>query len=150
MTDYSLSGGCHCGNLAFTMTLSQAPGNYTPRACDCDFCRKHGAAYLSDPAGTISLSVRDNRQLGRYRQGSGAAEFLLCRGCGVLVAVCYRDNTGGDSNDYYMAVNSQAVAGDPAFGAAGTASPKSLGQDEKIQRWRTLWFQKATIRFTTS
>jgi hypothetical protein len=83
-----LSGGCHCGNLRLQVQLTRVPGEYSPRSCDCDFCRKHGAAWLSDPQGSLRISVRDARQLGKYAQGSGTAELLLCRQCGVLVGAC--------------------------------------------------------------
>lgn len=56
------------------MELPHASCAYHPRACDCDFCRKHGAAYISDPQGAVRIQVKDAQQLGRYRQGSGIAE----------------------------------------------------------------------------
>ena len=58
-----LSGGCHCGNLRLQVELTRIPGEYSPRACDCDFCCKHGAAWLSDPQGSLRISVRDAGQL---------------------------------------------------------------------------------------
>src|SRR5437762_851279 len=65
----SLKGGCHCGNISIEMTLTQTAASYIPRACDCDFCRKHSAAYVSDPKGSLSIKVKDNDALGAYRQG---------------------------------------------------------------------------------
>ena len=50
-----------------------------------DFCTRHRAAWVSDPAGQLRV-LADHLHLQRYRQGSAQAEFLLCRECGVLVA----------------------------------------------------------------
>lgn len=135
-----LSGGCHCGNLRLTMALSRAADTYSPRACDCDFCVSHAAAYLSDPAGSLAIQVKDASKLARYRQGSGQAEFLVCGGCGVLVGVVYEAD-----GHHYAAANARAFAGGVSFGAAQIASPKQLGPDEKSARWQSLWFRDVDV-----
>lgn len=133
------AGGCHCGNIAFEMTLAQPSGAYGPRACDCDFCRAHGASYVSDPHGKLGIRVRDRANLGRYRQGSGIAECLVCRNCGVLVAIAYEEQ-----GRLYATVNSRAVARAP-FGPQTAVSPKTLGDPERIARWKTSWFADVGI-----
>lgn len=135
-----LGGGCHCGNLKLNMALSRAAGTYEPRACDCDFCTKHSAAYVSDPAGSLAIHVKDASRLARYRQGSGQAEFLLCSGCGVLVGVVYE--VDGKS---YGAANARAFEGGAPFGAAQPVSPKQLAPDQKSARWQTVWFPQVSI-----
>ncbi|MGE5624193.1 MAG: GFA family protein [Bacillota bacterium] len=140
----SLAGGCHCGNIAMEFELTRTPESYRPRACDCDFCVKHNAAYLSDPEGALSLRIRDERETARYRQGSGQAEFLLCTRCGVLVAVLYRD--GGR---LYGAVNARAVGGGKEFGADQPVSPKTLAPDAKTKRWLEVWFSEVRVRTAT-
>ena len=84
------SGGCHCGAVRLQLTLPGAPGDYAPRACDCSFCHKHGAAFVSDPAGALRIEAGRAADLVHYRQGSGQAECLCCAHCGVFVAVVGR------------------------------------------------------------
>ena len=132
---YELSGGCHCGNIFMAVVLPRPPSTYNPRTCDCDYCRKHGASYVSDAQGSLVIRCRDERDLGRYRQGGGLAEFLLCKNCGVLVGVLYR----GD-NRLYSAVNVNAINPPEGFGAKLTVSPKKLSGSEKTQRWQEIWF----------
>jgi hypothetical protein len=84
MTSYKYLGGCHCGNITLEMELTAEAGSYHPRACDCDFCRKHAASYVPDPRGKLEISVRGEANLIKYRQGSGIADCLICRICGVL------------------------------------------------------------------
>lgn len=55
------------------------------RACQCSFCRAHGALTTSDPSGSLLFLVNDDALLQRYRFGSRTADFLVCRGCGVYV-----------------------------------------------------------------
>jgi hypothetical protein len=83
------AGGCHCGNLRITLTLSKAPGDCELRACQCSFCRGHGARTTADPQGALALEVRDPSKLNRYRFGLKTADYLMCSDCGVyLAAVC--------------------------------------------------------------
>jgi len=141
----TLLGGCHCGRLQVAYTTAQDPAGVHPRACDCTFCRKHGAAYVSDPAGRLAVAEREPGALRRYRQGSDTADFLLCGHCGVLVTV-----TVAHGGRVYGAVNAGCLDGDDA-GAGGIfagrvpASPQSLGREERLARWTALWVPDVTI-----
>lgn len=137
---HGMSGGCHCGNILVAMQLPQEPGSYAPRACDCDFCRKHGAAYVSDPRAALTLWIRDERGAGRYAQGSGQAEMLLCRDCGVLVGALYRSN-----GRLYGVVNATVLDGDTRFGAEQPVSPQTLSAEQKVQRWQQIWCANVSI-----
>lgn len=137
---HKLTGGCHCGALTFEVTLAKSPGAYTLRACDCGFCRRHGASYLSDPHGALLIRVVDERQLSRYRQGSGIAECLVCRNCGVLVGVVY-----SEEGRLFGAVNAK-VFEDASFGETVPVSPRLLSAGEKTDRWKQVWFSDVAIQ----
>ena len=128
------AGGCHCGALRFELSTSQVLATLSPRACDCDFCTRHLAAWVSDAAGLLHIEADDAR-LRRYRQGSGQADFLLCTECGVLVAVMARTDDGR----LLGAVNRNAFDGRGAFGGETTVSPQQLGPEAKLSRWSQLW-----------
>ena len=135
-----LYGGCHCGNIKLEITLSDTLESYHPRACDCDFCRSHGAAYISDRNGAVKMTVAREFDLRRHRQGSGIADFLICNNCGVLVAVSYQEEAA-----LYMSINSRAVSAPDKFGDAEATSPKQLSDAERVQRWKELWFSDTAI-----
>jgi len=82
----ALLGRCHCGRLEVRFETPSEPATLEPRACQCSFCVRHGARCVSDPAGRITLTAHDGRELVRYRFGLRTADFLLCRMCGVYVA----------------------------------------------------------------
>ena len=75
------AGGCHCGAVRFTFD-SDKP--LAPRACQCGFCRRHGARSVSDPDGSVTLSIGPGTL--RYRFGLGITDFLICGRCGSYVA----------------------------------------------------------------
>jgi hypothetical protein len=129
----TLSGSCHCGRVRVSLETTRAASDYSPRACDCSFCRKHGAAWLSDPQGALRVHAHDSGDLRIYRQGSDTADMLLCAHCGVLVAVVFVHSDG-----LFGAVNAGCLD-DVALGASVVVSPQRLSAAEKIERWRMLW-----------
>ena len=130
----TLRGGCHCGLLQLEFSTDLALESIVPRACDCAFCQKHGAAYVSDPAGRLSVSARSPGVLHRYRQGSNSAQFLLCGNCGVLVAVVFEHDSR-----LHGAANAPCLEAHAELGRSVPTSPQELSPDEKISRWLSLW-----------
>ena len=118
---HKVNGACHCGDIQVDMELTREPHTYDPRACDCDFCRKHGAAYVSEPRGSLRIRIKDEREIARYRQGSGIAERL------------------------YATVNARIVAGGVNFGAQMSVSPKKLSDSAKIGRWQDIWLSDVAV-----
>jgi mannose-6-phosphate isomerase-like protein (cupin superfamily) len=135
-----LNGGCHCGLLRLEFLASAVPAQLVPRACDCTFCRAHGASWVSDPAGALAITEARAGALREYRQGSGAARFLLCGECGVLVAVAYR-HAGG----LHGAVNAGCLDARDAVAPAVAASPQALAPEDKLARWLALWIPGVSI-----
>lgn len=137
---HALSGGCHCGILRVELELSRPPETYRPRACDCDFCSKHAAAWISDREGRVRIRSENKAGAVTYRQGSGQAELLLCNNCGVVVAALYRRG-----QRLYGAVNARALGGGAGFGSEQPVSPKTLSAGQKAERWQDLWFSDVAI-----
>ena len=137
---YRATGACPCGNIEVIMELARAPESYHPRACDCDFCRKHSAAYLSDAQGSLDIRINNERGGATCRQGSALAEFLFCNYCGVLTCVLYPTEAGN-----YGAVNVRIVDPEVQFGEEQVVSPKVLSPQEKSSRWREVWFSCVNI-----
>jgi len=80
-----LEGGCHCGRLRVALTTDRAVTELPLRACQCTFCRRHGALTTSDPAGEVVLTVSELPAQGWYRFGTGITELWVCPSCGVYV-----------------------------------------------------------------
>jgi hypothetical protein len=132
---HSLGGACHCRNILLDLQLTREPASYHPRACDCAFCRKHGAAYISDAQGSLRIRINDQHRSGTYRQGSELAEMLLCTHCGVLIGALYRAE-----GQIYATVNVRVIEGAESFGVEQEVSPHKLSPDAKVSRWKQLWF----------
>ena len=73
-------GGCHCGAIRISFETAKP---LAPRACQCSFCRRHGARSVSDPDGEAVLAWSEPPIL--YRFASRAADYVICRRCGVYV-----------------------------------------------------------------
>lgn len=137
---HTVTGGCYCGNVRVNIRLPRAPASYNPRACDCGFCTKHAAAYISDALGSLEIEIGTAADRGSYRQGSEAADCLFCRRCGVLVGVtCEIDGR------LYGAVNVKSLDPATSFGSEQSVSPKQLSAADKLQRWRGVWFPDVVV-----
>jgi hypothetical protein len=78
-------GRCHCGAVGYGYHTELAPQEWAIRACQCTFCRAHGACTTSDPHGLIEFHVGPLGRLRHYRFGHGVTDFLVCAECGVYV-----------------------------------------------------------------
>lgn len=78
-------GRCHCGSIGFFYRTERPPKDWSIRACQCSFCRAHGARTTSDPAGSVEYFADRPDQLQRYRFGLNVTAFLICKTCGVYV-----------------------------------------------------------------
>jgi hypothetical protein len=85
-----LSGHCHCGAVQATLEPGMAVDDLPLRACQCGFCRRHGARTTSHPDSRLSL-VAAPGAIRRYRFGRRSVDALLCRECGVYVASLLTD-----------------------------------------------------------
>lgn len=128
------TGGCHCGAVRWVLETLHPLEEFAPRACDCDYCTRHRAAWVSDSQGALRIEA-DSARLQRYRQGSGQADFLVCTQCGVLAAVVACSSDGGLRG----ALNRNAFDRRELFPAEVAVSPQHLAPDAKLARWSQLW-----------
>ena len=136
----SETASCCCGNISALVTFSKPLAEFESRSCDCEFCVKHGAAYVSDRKGDLKIAISDFQAVSGYRHGSGAAEFWVCQACGVLVAVTH------DQGDKLLgAVNARALLNYHSVTQQKVVSPKTLTQNAKTKRWGEIWFQDVTF-----
>ena len=80
-----LAGHCHCGAIHVILEPGRPTAELPLRACQCGFCRRHGAATTSDPESRLHIEAAPG-SLNRYRFGRRAVDALLCQECGVYVA----------------------------------------------------------------
>ena len=74
-----ITGGCHCGAVRFAAEL---PAAVEVLDCNCSICAKTGFKHLIVPHGDFEL-LAGGPALTSYRFGTGTAEHLFCRNCGV-------------------------------------------------------------------
>jgi hypothetical protein len=120
---HRFEGRCHCGNISFVFDASAGLDFLGLRACQCSFCRAHGARMTSDPNGAIRIKVENKATLQLYRFGLNTADFLICRTCGAFVGAMMED--GGKR---WITVNANTFHPVPAYDIAGVAHDFS-GED---------------------
>ena len=125
-------GECGCGAVRIDVELTKPLSEYTPRACDCDFCVERNAQYLSDPEGLLRIVA--DEYLDSLTQGSEQAAFLQCAACHQLIAATIQSGP-----EVRGALNAMLLTHTSELRPAETASPKRLSPEEKLSRWETLW-----------
>lgn len=73
-------GGCHCGVVRFEALVREPKPEVLD--CNCSMCSKTGFLHLIVPHGDFTL-VPGGESLTSYRFGSGQADHLFCRHCGI-------------------------------------------------------------------
>jgi hypothetical protein len=129
------AGGCHCGNLRVTVRLTQPPAEVQLRACGCSFCRAHNTRTASDPDGAVDISAGEWSQVQFYRFGSGTADFVICRNCGVYIGAI------GDSGAGMRAVINTTCLNDRALFTREPAPADHDGEstDSRFARRAASW-----------
>ena len=94
VASHAFEGRCHCGAIGFIFRASQPPVQWAVRACQCSFCRGHGARTISDPQGSVTFQIAEASNLRRYRFGTRSSDFLICGNCGVYVAALLTSSNG--------------------------------------------------------
>ena len=137
---WEYEGGCHCGAVRVHMSTSRPAAELPLRACQCGFCRRHGAQTTSDPASTLHLIAAPGA-LRRYRFGRRKVDAVLCQDCGVYIA-----SVLSDGDRLFATLNVAGVALE-AF-SSRSAEPAVYDDEtdtEKLARRRARWIPTTLI-----
>lgn len=99
-------GGCHCGALRIVFRTDLPADRWALRSCTCDFCSRHAARTVTDPAGSLDVRAR---RLSRLDWKPGKGGRLICAHCGVYVAMALRFG-----KRWYATLNVNALDHPPA------------------------------------
>jgi hypothetical protein len=134
-------GSCHCGALTYVYRTELPPEVWSIRACQCSFCRAHGARSTSDPHGAVAFHVAQPDRLRRYRFGHRTTEFLLCVQCGVYLGAVTEI-----SASLFAIINANALRAPPAnLQDAAPVSYEGESAEQRAARRRARWTPCAGI-----
>jgi len=140
-----IRGTCHCGAVTAEMRLTTPAADIVLRRCGCTFCRRVGALAYSDPAGHARVEA-DADDFSIYQFGQEAADFLICRTCGVFVAA-----VSGDADHPLCVLNVAGLA--PQLAEACEVVPLQAGSEDRAgrkqrhsARWTPIEFSDPAVR----
>lgn len=76
----TLEGACHCGEVRFTVTLTE--GFASARRCTCSICRMRGAVAVTSTPEAFRIT-KGEQKLATYRFNTKSAEHHFCSVCGI-------------------------------------------------------------------
>jgi hypothetical protein len=133
-SSFIFHGRCHCGAIGFELRTSRAPAQWAVRACQCSFCRSHGARTTSDPEGSVRFLIPDISKLNRYHFGLLSADFFVCRDCGVYVAAVITSARG-----QFSTLNVNVLAPPVDVPLATAISYEGESREQKLVRREQKW-----------
>jgi hypothetical protein len=134
-------GSCHCGALGFSFQTAVPVEQWSVRACQCRFCRAHGALTTSDPVGRLTFHANDAGSLQCYRFGLRTADFLMCRRCGVYIGAQIETARGA-----FGIINARALTPVPQqLPLPAPADYSSESPDERVDRREKRWTPLAGV-----
>ncbi len=128
-------GQCHCGAIRVALSSDRPPEEQVLGACQCSFCRKHNARAFSDPKALVTLTAAEPQQLQRYTFGLRTSEQVLCRRCGVYVAM-----TLAEGERVWSVINVDALEDRARFSRA--AEPRDYSAEDRegrVARRKARW-----------
>lgn len=128
-------GGCHCGAIRIVYESKIPAEEAMLRACQCDFCRRHGALAVSDPDGRAIIDIKDESTVRRYRFGLRTADYLVCGRCGVYVAAVMEAEGGAHAVVMVRALDDAKRFSKPAR----PVDFDDEAPDERMARRRRTW-----------
>jgi len=136
-----LAGHCHCGAIRVVLEPNRPLAELAYRACQCGFCRRHGAATTSDPASFLHIEAAPG-SVNHYRFGRGVVDVILCEECGTYVASTIELPEGGR-------LATLNVAGVQIAGFEGREPEPADYQDEtdeqRLARRKARWTPTALV-----
>jgi hypothetical protein len=140
------SGQCHCGAIRVELTTDRAPADQILGACQCSFCRKHNARTFSDPKARVALIAADPQHLQRYSFGLNTSDQIVCRRCGVYVAM-----TMTDEGRIWSVLNIDTLDERARF--TGAAEPRDYSAEDRegrIARRKARWCPTTLVGWPAS
>jgi hypothetical protein len=135
-----LEGACHCKNIQLHFYTEQQVANLSPRQCQCSFCRKHNASWISDPHARVEVTVAMPEKVSHYRLGTKTAEFLICGVCGVVPLVtCRMDDT------LHGVLNRYCFETSEVFGETVKTDFSSEDVTNRLERRKRTWISQVKI-----
>ena len=92
----AITGGCHCGGIQYRLSWPVSAQQIPARSCSCSYCTRFAATWTSHPEARLNVMFGTRDQEVRYRFGTQTADFIFCRGCGLLCLAISRI----DEHDY--------------------------------------------------
>lgn len=134
MTERAFEGRCHCGAIGFTFRTAVPPGEWAVRACQCSFCRGHGARTTAGSHARVRFDFTDPAKLRRYRFGARTSDFLVCSNCGVYLGSVL--TSGGRQ---FATLNVNAIRPPPDVPDAQPVDYDGESADQKVARREERW-----------
>jgi hypothetical protein len=132
-------GGCHCGNVDYTLHWPMADG-LVLRRCGCSFCTKHNAIYTAHPRASLAAKIGDPATLASYEFDTRTARCHFCSRCGV-----YLFATSVIDGHEYVVLNAATLSDFAPPDGVRVMNFENETRDERLSRRRRTWIAQFAL-----
>ena len=133
-------GACKCSACRTEFETDLLLSEFRPRICDCQHCQQYSSLLLSHPSAQIRVFADIASQLTVNKNGDTSARFYHCKNCDDFVCA------GGEIDQRMRGVlNGNLLTDRQTLGETIPVQPRFLSDQEKVDRWKTIWSDLAFV-----
>ncbi|KAI1269618.1 glutathione-dependent formaldehyde-activating enzyme [Xylariaceae sp. FL1019] len=84
-------GGCHCGYIKFTVTLSPSLEEYKVMNCNCSACSRFGYLLVYPDAKDVVWHNNSRERCASYRFNTKKKDQMFCPKCGASIGIDFKE-----------------------------------------------------------
>lgn len=138
----AITGHCDCNNISIRWHCIDH--SLVPRACQCDYCSSHRAAYVSKSASRVEINIQQPQYHRSIQHGSHSAVFHECSHCRQVVFV-----TADIDGVLYGALNARLLDNKISYTSPVATDFSEHSGEQKRQRWSKNWCYPVIIETAT-
>lgn len=133
-------GACKCSTCRTEFETDLPLSEFQPRVCDCQYCQRTLGQLLSHPSTQITVFADIASQLTVNKNGETSARYYHCKNCNDFICVGIKTDQG-----LRGVLNSNTLTDREALGEPIPVQPRLLSDQEKVDRWKTIWSDLAFV-----
>ncbi|KAH6650365.1 hypothetical protein F5144DRAFT_588857 [Chaetomium tenue] len=84
-------GGCHCGYIKFSVTLTPALPETKVLNCNCSACTRFGYLLVYPEASAVTWHNDSRARCSNYRFNTKEKDQMFCKHCGASIGIDFRE-----------------------------------------------------------
>ncbi|KAK4458941.1 centromere protein v [Cladorrhinum samala] len=104
-SEETYDGGCHCGYIKFSATLSPPLSEQKVINCSCSICRRAGYLLVYPPYEKVKWHNDSRSRCATYQFNEKIKDQLFCPKCGISIGIDFRESNIPVSRNHHYGLS---------------------------------------------